>query len=87
MKLYTVPLQYLDDLKSKYAKIIIADVYDNVARKVMCEAYRHEMTSKQGYVWFLPLWLHPNWYDTDHFNVEKNETVVCTTAQMIEVRN
>lgn len=39
--------QYLQDLKQKKAKIIIADVYDQVARQVMCEAYRLEMTAVQ----------------------------------------
>ncbi|XP_059485869.1 receptor-type guanylate cyclase gcy-19-like isoform X2 [Neocloeon triangulifer] len=79
--------QYLEDLKSKSARIIIADVYDDAARTVMCEAYRQKMTSKQGYVWFLPLWLQSRWYDTDHFNKRKNETIQCTTAQMIEAIN
>lgn len=80
-------LQYLEDLKSKSARIIIADVYDEAARTVMCEAYRQKMTSKQGYVWFLPLWLQTTWYDTDFYNKEKNETNDCTTAEMMEVRS
>lgn len=40
-------LQYLEDLKQKRARIIISDVYDQVARQVMCEAYRLEMTAVQ----------------------------------------
>lgn len=79
--------QYLEDLKSKSARIIIADVYDNAARAVMCEAFRLGMTGRQGYVWFLPLWLSPHWYDTDHFNKANSENIVCTTSQMIEVRD
>ena len=37
----------MQDLKQKKAKIIIADVYDQVARQVMCEAYKLEMTAVQ----------------------------------------
>ncbi|CAB3366072.1 Hypothetical predicted protein [Cloeon dipterum] len=79
--------QYLDDLRSKSARIIIADVYDDAARTMMCEAYRQKMTSKQGYVWFLPLWLQTRWYDTDHYNKVKHEKIECTTQQMIEAIN
>ncbi|XP_071449502.1 uncharacterized protein [Hetaerina americana] len=60
--------QYLLDLKNKNARIIIADVNDKAARSVMCEAYLQNMTARQGYVWFLPLWLSPTWYDTDLHN-------------------
>jgi len=34
-------------LKEKRARIIIADVYGEVARQVMCEAYKLEMTAVQ----------------------------------------
>lgn len=64
---------------------MIADVVDEVARQVMCEAYKLEMTAVQGYVWFLPMWLNDTWYNTDYFNVHKNETVNCTTNEMIKV--
>lgn len=40
----------------------------------------------QGYVWFLPLWLSPNWYDTDLYN-EKGESVPCSTSEMLLVVN
>lgn len=43
-------LQYLQDLKQKRAKIIISDVNDQVARQVMCEAYRLQMTAVQVFV-------------------------------------
>lgn len=78
-------LQYLEDLKSKRARIIIADVVDEIARQVMCEAFKLEMTAVEGYVWFLPMWLNHTWYNTDYFNSNKNETVNCTTAEMIKV--
>ncbi|XP_043507447.1 uncharacterized protein LOC122527382 isoform X1 [Frieseomelitta varia] len=83
----TVMTKYLQDLKQKKAKIIIADVYDQVARQVMCEAYKLEMTAVQGYVWFLPLWLRPEWYDTDRFNLKDEEQVPCTTMEMSRAIN
>ncbi|KAK2582228.1 hypothetical protein KPH14_004575 [Odynerus spinipes] len=76
----------LQDLKQKRARIIIADVYDQVARQVMCEAYRLEMTAVQGYVWFLPLWLRPRWFDTDQYN-QQGEQVPCTTVEMTKAIN
>ncbi|CAH1133811.1 unnamed protein product [Ceutorhynchus assimilis] len=76
--------RYLEDLKEKNARIIIADVVDEIARQVMCEAYKLKMTSAEGYVWFLPMWLNKDWYNTTYFNTEKNEAVNCTTAEMIQ---
>ncbi|XP_032691676.1 uncharacterized protein LOC116854152 isoform X2 [Odontomachus brunneus] len=78
--------KYLQDLKDRKAKIIIADVYDEVARQVMCEAYKLKMTAVQGYVWFLPLWLQPKWYDTDHYN-QNGEQVSCSTMDMMRAIN
>ncbi|XP_043673459.1 uncharacterized protein LOC122631609 isoform X2 [Vespula pensylvanica] len=76
----------LQDLKQKRARIIIADVYDQVARQVMCEAYKLEMTAVQGYVWFLPLWLRTQWYDTDQYNAQ-GEQVPCSTIEMTKAIN
>ncbi|XP_029161523.1 receptor-type guanylate cyclase gcy-5-like [Nylanderia fulva] len=81
-----VMTNYLQDLKEKRARIIIADVYDEVARQVMCQAYKLEMTAIQGYVWFLPLWLQQQWYDTDYYNQE-GEKVPCTTNEMMKAIN
>lgn len=71
--------QYLQEMKSKQARVIIVDVYDHVARDIMCEAYRLEMTARQGYVWFLPLWLNQDWYDP------KSRDFPCTKEQMKDV--
>lgn len=76
--------RYLEDLKSKRARIIIADVVDEIARQVMCEAYKLKMTAVEGYVWFLPMWLNRTWYNTDYFNSQRNESVNCTTGEMIK---
>lgn len=79
--------QYLRELKSKNARILIGDVDDDAARSLMCAAYHLDMTSKHGYVWFLPLWLSPLWYDTSNHFSNHSETVNCSTPQMIEAIN
>lgn len=81
---------YLEDLKGKRARIIVADVYDSAARSVMCAAYQLKMTAAEGYVWFLPQWLHGQWYDTDKLyakGAKDAERVECTTSEMIEAIN
>ena len=52
-------------MKDWGAKISIGDFYKPGARKVMCQAFKSEMTQKQGYVWLLPGWLTNKWYDVD----------------------
>ncbi|XP_011298958.1 uncharacterized protein [Fopius arisanus] len=79
--------QYLLDLKRKRARIIIADVYDTVARQIMCQAYKLQMMPAQGYVWFLNLWLRSNWYDTDYHNKYSDEKVPCNTTEMVTAIN
>ncbi|XP_055710801.1 receptor-type guanylate cyclase Gyc76C-like isoform X2 [Phlebotomus papatasi] len=48
--------QVLQDLKAS-TRILIADVDDAVAKILLCEAFKLHMTAKNGYVWFLPVWL------------------------------
>uniref|UniRef100_A0A224XI24 Gamma-aminobutyric acid type B receptor subunit 2 n=1 Tax=Panstrongylus lignarius TaxID=156445 RepID=A0A224XI24_9HEMI len=79
--------QYLEEFKEIDARIIIADVNDEAARVVMCEAYHMKMTAKQGYVWFLPLWLPTEWYNTTIFNETRGIPLSCDTNQMIEAIN
>lgn len=62
------------DLRSKNVKIIIADFYMPAARAVMCEAWRQRMTSREGYVWFLPSWYPNDWWDVDFYNSSPNPT-------------
>lgn len=78
---------YLKEMKQKNVRIIIGDIYDDAARDVMCQAYRLEMTAYHSYVWFLPAWLSPDWYDTNFYNEKRNESVPCTTAEMIKAIN
>ncbi|XP_014212740.1 receptor-type guanylate cyclase gcy-3-like [Copidosoma floridanum] len=77
---------HLEDLKQKRAKIIISDVYDPVARFIMCKAYKLKMTAIQGYVWFLPPWLRNDWFDTDSYN-SRGENTPCSTVEMKEAIN
>ena len=83
--------QYLKDLKSRGARVIIGEFFENAARKVMCEAYKLGMTQANGYVWFLPGWYQNNWYDLDVLrsksksNKSDNTYPDCSTAQMVEV--
>lgn len=51
----------------------------------MCEAYKLDMTAKNGYVWFLPEWLNKTWFDTSYFNKNFNESVTCSKEEMIKV--
>ncbi|CAL1269766.1 unnamed protein product [Larinioides sclopetarius] len=81
---------YLQDLKSKGAKIIIGDFFDYAARAVMCAAYKLGMTAANGYVWFLPRWFNQDWYDIDNFQSdtpEDYEKVDCTTKEMVAAIN
>ncbi|XP_075213197.1 uncharacterized protein LOC142319607 isoform X2 [Lycorma delicatula] len=80
--------KYLIEMKAKSARIIIADVYNGtLARDTMCQAYRLSMTAAKGYVWFLPLWLTPEWYNTDYYNSAFNESINCSTKEMIQAIN
>ncbi len=47
-------MQYLKDLKAKRVKIIVGEFDEERACEVMCQAFRLNMTAKEGYVWFLP---------------------------------
>ncbi|KAH6944375.1 hypothetical protein HPB50_002815 [Hyalomma asiaticum] len=80
--------QYLADLKSRNARIIIGGFDEDAARAIMCEAYRQGMTGRDGYQWFLPTWLgqqeqrHREWYNTEYYNQHFNESVNCTIGEM-----
>jgi len=63
---------YLEDLKERGAKVIIADFYEPAARHIMCQAYKLSMTQAQGYVWFLPGWYKEGWYDLDNLKGKPN---------------
>uniref|UniRef100_A0A182PFP9 receptor protein-tyrosine kinase n=1 Tax=Anopheles epiroticus TaxID=199890 RepID=A0A182PFP9_9DIPT len=87
--------RYLLDLKSKSAKIIIADVDDKVARVIMCEAYKLEMTAENGYIWFLPIWLSNVWNLSSETGstgengstAPNNSNRGCTTRELLRAMN
>ena len=73
-------LQYLEDLKERGARIIIGDFYEDVARRVMCQAWNSSMTQAQGYVWLLPGWYKDNWFDTDTLREKQNSLANITQS-------
>ena len=62
---------YLEDLKTRGARIILGEFYPGTALHVMCTALRLGMTQKEGYVWLLPGWFQKDWYDLDKHRVNK----------------
>ncbi|XP_055645042.1 uncharacterized protein LOC129780610 isoform X2 [Toxorhynchites rutilus septentrionalis] len=78
--------QYLLDLKVKNARIIIADVDDKVARVIMCEAYKLEMTAENGYVWFLPVWLSNLW-NVSQDRPARSPPSHCSAQEMLKAIN
>uniref|UniRef100_A0A1L8DJ23 Putative venus kinase receptor n=1 Tax=Nyssomyia neivai TaxID=330878 RepID=A0A1L8DJ23_9DIPT len=70
--------QMLLDLKST-TRIFIADVDDDVAKILLCEAFKLHMTAKNGYVWFLPVWLEKQQIH--------NNTTDCTVKDLREAFN
>ena len=62
-------------MKDRGAKIIIGDFYESAARKVMCQAFKSQMTQKQGYVWLLPGWFKKTWYDVDKLKENKKRKI------------
>ncbi|GAB6030439.1 hypothetical protein CHUAL_007310 [Chamberlinius hualienensis] len=89
--------QYLEDLKKKNVRIIIGDFYDEVARAVVCEAYRQQMTAHQGYVWFFPRWFSRGWFNQDEqqpidsysstSSSHRENSILCTKEQMMKAVN
>ena len=70
--------QYLIGLKKQNYRIIIGDFYQDVAKRVLCDAVQLNMTGYQGYVWFFPRWYSDDWYEA-----EKGPAINCTTEQML----
>lgn len=79
---------YLRSLLDSSAKIVIATLFEGLARAVVCEAYQQGLTPQNGYVWFLPSWLAEGWWDVDsNSNARATEgmlDVPCSTSEMLE---
>ena len=73
--------QYLEDLKVRGARIIIGDFYEDVARRVMCQAWNSSMTQAQGYVWILPGWYKDDWFNIDRLR-EKQDSLANITENL-----
>ncbi|KAF2362436.1 Receptor ligand binding region [Trinorchestia longiramus] len=75
-------LSHLEAFKLQRSTVIIGDLYEDVARVIMCLAYHHEMTARHGYVWFLPQWYSENWFN----KTEKGDESLpeCTYEQMMD---
>ncbi|XP_041469544.1 uncharacterized protein LOC121419238 isoform X1 [Lytechinus variegatus] len=71
------PRNQVENLKNQDAKIILANMYENMARRVFCEAYKQGLTG-EGYVWFLIGWYSDGWYQV------QDSDVTCTISQMKE---
>ncbi|GFN92404.1 guanylate cyclase [Plakobranchus ocellatus] len=86
--------QVLREFKEQKMRIIIAEVTSDVARQIMCEAFKQSMTGYEGYVWFLPSWYPLHWQDVEFYNSKPSlhetvrppyyarESVPCTTSQV-----
>nr|XP_006815500.1 PREDICTED: gamma-aminobutyric acid type B receptor subunit 1-like [Saccoglossus kowalevskii] len=58
------PKNQIENLKKDDAKIIVANTYARMARRVFCEAYKQGMTGPE-YVWFIIGWFGPKWWEVD----------------------
>ncbi|XP_061164182.1 gamma-aminobutyric acid type B receptor subunit 1-like isoform X2 [Saccostrea echinata] len=56
------PSNAVANLKRRDARIIVGMFYENLARKVFCEAYKNKLYGKR-YVWFLVGWYPDKWYE------------------------
>ncbi|XP_048776574.2 gamma-aminobutyric acid type B receptor subunit 1-like [Ostrea edulis] len=71
------PSKAVTILKQQDARIIVGMFYENMARKVFCEAYKNELYGKR-YVWFLVGWYPDNWY-------EKSEPEVSCSSEQLKL--
>ncbi|KAK6195470.1 hypothetical protein SNE40_000895 [Patella caerulea] len=73
----TDPINAVRSLKRQDARIIVGLFYEDVARKVFCQAYKEKLYGKK-YVWFLIGWYPDNWYK------QKDDSINCTGEQLAE---
>nr|XP_054774082.1 gamma-aminobutyric acid type B receptor subunit 2-like [Lytechinus pictus] len=71
------PSDAIQRLKQKDVRIIVGNFYENTARKVFCEAYKHDLYGA-SYVWFLVGYYTPDW----QHRVDPNE-VDCSPHQIL----
>ncbi|XP_070577493.1 gamma-aminobutyric acid type B receptor subunit 2-like [Ptychodera flava] len=71
------PENQIENLKKGDAKIIVASMYENMARRMFCEAYKQDMTGPD-YVWILIGWYGNQWWEVEDPYVD------CSIAEMKE---
>lgn len=76
----TDPVDAVRNLKKHDARIIIGLFYENMARAVLCAAYKEGLTTKK-HVWFLIGWYAHNWYK-DESAVSVGNSTNCTIEEM-----
>ncbi|CAC5406902.1 GABBR [Mytilus coruscus] len=75
----TDPTNAVRNLKRQDARIIIGVFYENMARKVFCQAYKEKLYGKK-YVWIIIGWYPDNWYKKK----DPKWPVNCTADQIKE---
>ncbi|KAK3579689.1 hypothetical protein CHS0354_025674, partial [Potamilus streckersoni] len=73
----TDPTNAVRNLKRQDARIIIGVFYEDMARRVFCQAYKEKLYGKK-YVWFIIGWYPDNWYKV------ADSTINCTADQLRE---
>ncbi|XP_052790371.1 gamma-aminobutyric acid type B receptor subunit 1-like [Mya arenaria] len=73
----TDPTNAVRNLKRQDARIIVGVFYEDMARRVFCQAYKEKLYGRK-YVWFIIGWYPNNWYKV------KDESINCTSDQLKE---
>ncbi|XP_045204185.2 gamma-aminobutyric acid type B receptor subunit 1-like [Mercenaria mercenaria] len=73
----TDPTNAVRNLKRQDARIIVGVFYEDMARRVFCQAYKEKLYGKK-YVWFIIGWYPNNWYKVD------DPSINCTSDQLKE---
>ncbi|XP_060587127.1 gamma-aminobutyric acid type B receptor subunit 1-like [Ruditapes philippinarum] len=73
----TDPTNAVRNLKRQDARIIVGVFYEDMARRVFCQAYKEKLYGKK-YVWFIIGWYPNNWYKVD------DPSINCTSEQLKE---
>ncbi|XP_072030368.1 gamma-aminobutyric acid type B receptor subunit 1-like [Amphiura filiformis] len=67
----------VENLKRHDAKIIFVSMYQDMGRKIFCEAYKQDMM-RAGYVWIIYGWWSGDWW------IQEDNTIECTPDEMNE---
>ncbi|CAI9738858.1 gamma-aminobutyric acid type B receptor subunit 1-like [Octopus vulgaris] len=73
----TDPTNAVKNLKRQDARIIVGVFYEDMARRVFCQAYKEKLYGKK-YVWFIIGWYPDNWY------MAEDKSINCTVDQLKE---